>query len=357
MSHTILIMAGGTGGHVFPGLAVAEYLKRAGWRIVWLGTEGGMETTLARQQGHTLETIRFSGLRGKNVRTWLLLPARLLLAFWQSARVIRKVRPDVVLGMGGYPAFPGGMMASLLARPLLIHEQNSIPGLANRILSRLADRILLGFPDAIKGEKKAVFCGNPVRDEITRLAPPAQRYASRSGNIKLLVVGGSLGAQALNTIVPQALKRIPEGMRPQVTHQAGTRHLEALKQNYFEAGVEGELVTFIDNMASRYGESDLVICRAGALTVAELAAAGVASILVPFPYAVDDHQTTNAKFLSGKGAAILLPQSQLTPEGLAELLMGMGRDQFMEIACRARELAQPDATRCVAETCMEMVAV
>jgi UDP-N-acetylglucosamine--N-acetylmuramyl-(pentapeptide) pyrophosphoryl-undecaprenol N-acetylglucosamine transferase len=249
------------------------------------------------------------------------------------------------------------MMASLLARPLLIHEQNSIPGLANRILSRLADRILLGFPDAIKGEKKAVFCGNPVRDEITTLAPPAQRYASRSGNIKLLVVGGSLGAQALNTIVPQALKRIPEGMRPQVTHQAGTRHLEALKQNYFEAGVEGELVTFIDNMASRYGESDLVICRAGALTVAELAAAGVASILVPFPYAVDDHQTTNAKFLSGKGAAILLPQSQLTPEGLAELLMGMGRDQFMEIACRARELAQPDATRCVAETCMEMVAV
>jgi UDP-N-acetylglucosamine--N-acetylmuramyl-(pentapeptide) pyrophosphoryl-undecaprenol N-acetylglucosamine transferase len=350
-------MAGGTGGHVFPGLAVAAYLKRAGWRIVWLGTEGGMETTLARQQGHTLETIRFSGLRGKNVRTWLLLPARLLLAFWQSARVIRKVRPDVVLGMGGYPAFPGGMMASLLARPLLIHEQNSIPGLANRILSRLADRILLGFPDAIKGEKKAVFCGNPVRDEITRLAPPAQRYASRSGNIKLLVVGGSLGAQALNTIVPQALKRIPEGTRPQVTHQAGTRHLEALKQNYFEAGVEGELVTFIDNMASRYGESDLVICRAGALTVAELAAAGVASILVPFPYAVDDHQTTNAKFLSAKGAAILLPQSQLTPDGLAELLMGMGRDQFMEMACRARDLAQPDATRCVAETCMEMVAV
>jgi UDP-N-acetylglucosamine--N-acetylmuramyl-(pentapeptide) pyrophosphoryl-undecaprenol N-acetylglucosamine transferase len=356
LSHTILIMAGGTGGHVFPGLAVAEYLKRAGWRIVWLGTEGGMETTLARQQGHALETIRFSGLRGKNVRTWLLLPARLLLAFWQSARVIRKVRPDVVLGMGGYPAFPGGMMASLLARPLLIHEQNSIPGLANRILSRLADRVLLGFPDAIKGEKKAVFCGNPVRDEIARLAPPAQRYAGRSGSIKLLVVGGSLGAQALNTIVPQALKRIPEGVRPQVTHQAGTRHLEALKQNYSGAGVDGELVTFIDNMGPRYGDSDIVICRAGALTVAELAAAGVASILVPFPYAVDDHQTANAKFLSEKGAAILLPQSQLTPEGLAELLMSLSRAQLMEMACRARELAQPDATRCVGETCMEMVA-
>lgn len=356
MSHTILIMAGGTGGHVFPGLAVAEHLKRAGWRVVWLGTEGGMETTLARRQGHDLETIRFSGLRGKNVRTWLLLPTRLLLAFWQSARVIRKVRPDVVLGMGGYPAFPGGMMASLLARPLLIHEQNSIPGLANRILSKLADRILLGFPDAIKGEKKAVFCGNPVRDEIARLPHPAQRYVGRSGNMKLLVVGGSLGAQALNTIVPQALKQIPEGLRPQVTHQAGSRHLEALKQNYSEAGVEGELVTFIDNMASRYRDCDLVICRAGALTIAELSTAGVASILVPFPYAVDDHQTSNAKFLSERGAAILLPQNQLTAGGLAELLVSLGRERLMDMACRARELAQPDATRCVAETCMEMVA-
>src|SRR5688500_10663089 len=194
LTRTILIMAGGTGGHVFPGLAVAEYMKTAGWRVLWLGTEGGMETTLVPRQGYDLEIIRFSGLRGKGVRTWALLPLRLLLAFWQSIRVIRRARPNVVLGMGGYPAFPGGMMASLLARPLLIHEQNSIPGLANRILSRLADRVLLGFPDAIKGEKKAVFCGNPVRDEIARLAPPAQRYAGRSGSIKLLVVGGSLGA-------------------------------------------------------------------------------------------------------------------------------------------------------------------
>jgi UDP-N-acetylglucosamine--N-acetylmuramyl-(pentapeptide) pyrophosphoryl-undecaprenol N-acetylglucosamine transferase len=355
LTHTILIMAGGTGGHVFPGLTVANYMKAAGWRVVWLGTEGGMETTLAPREGYELETIHFSGLRGKNLRTWLLLPLRLLLAFWQSAKVIRKVRPDVVLGMGGYPAFPGGMMASLLAKPLLIHEQNSIPGLANRILSKLADKILLGFPDAIRSEKKAVFCGNPVRSEICELERPEKRYAARSGNLKLLVIGGSLGAQALNTTVPQALKLIPEKLRPQVTHQAGTRHLEALRQNYSDAGVEGELVTFIDNMAARYGDCDLVICRAGALTIAELSAAGVASILVPFPYAVDDHQTSNARFLSDGNAAILLPQNRLTPEGLAELLMGFSREKLMEMAARARELAKPDAAGLVAHACLRMI--
>ena len=230
MIYTILIMAGGTGGHVFPGLAVGDYMKSAGWRVVWLGTEGGMETTLAPQRGYDLETIRFSGLRGKSIRNWVLLPLRLLLASWQSAKVIRRVRPDVVLGMGGYPAFPGGMMASLLARPLLIHEQNSIPGLANRILANIADKVLLGFPGAIKNGGKVMFSGNPVRSEITQLDPPAERYAARSGGLKLLVIGGSLGAQALNTILPLALKRIPEESRPGVTHQAGARHLESLKK-------------------------------------------------------------------------------------------------------------------------------
>jgi UDP-N-acetylglucosamine--N-acetylmuramyl-(pentapeptide) pyrophosphoryl-undecaprenol N-acetylglucosamine transferase len=352
--YTILIMAGGTGGHVFPGLAVAEYMKTAGWRVVWLGTEGGMETTLARSCGHELETIRFFGLRGKNLRTWLLLPLRLLLAFWQSAKVLRAVRPAVVLGMGGYPAFPGGVMASLLGKPLLIHEQNSIPGLANRILARLADQVLLGFPDAMR-RKKTLFCGNPVRREIGELEPPEQRYGARGGNLNLLVIGGSLGAQALNTIVPQALKLIPEKQRPQVTHQAGARHLDALRQNYAEAGVEGELVTFIDDMATRYGKSDLVICRAGALTIAELSAAGVASILVPFPYAVDDHQTVNGKFLSDRNAAVLLPQDQLTPQRLADLLTGLRREQLMEMAVRARALAKPEATSLVAEACMKMI--
>ena len=355
MIYTILIMAGGTGGHVFPGLAVGDYMKSAGWRVVWLGTEGGMETTLAPQRGYDLETIRFSGLRGKSIRNWVLLPLRLLLASWQSAKVIRRVRPDVVLGMGGYPAFPGGMMASLLARPLLIHEQNSIPGLANRILANIADKVLLGFPGAIKNGGKVMFSGNPVRSEITQLDPPAERYAARTGGLKLLVIGGSLGAQALNTILPLALKRIPEESRPGVTHQAGARHLESLKKNYAEAGVEGELVTFIDNMAGRYAECDLVICRAGALTVAELSAAGVASILVPFPYAVDDHQTSNAKFLADSNPSILMPQNELTPQVLAELVMGLSRKSLMEMAINARALAKPDATRVVAGECMKMI--
>ncbi|SEK31609.1 undecaprenyldiphospho-muramoylpentapeptide beta-N-acetylglucosaminyltransferase [Nitrosovibrio tenuis] len=353
--HTILIMAGGTGGHVFPGLAVAEYMKKAGWHVVWLGTEGGMETILAPRQGHDIEIIRFSGFRRKGAGTWLTLPLRLSLALWQSARVMRRVHPDVVLGMGGYPAFPGGLMASLLKKPLLIHEQNSIPGLVNRILAKLADKVLLGFPGAVMTNKPAVFSGNPVRSEISLLDAPENRYAERSGKLRLLVIGGSLGAQALNTIVPLALKMIPEPQRPLITHQAGTRHLEDLKKNYAEARVEGELLTFIENMGARYAECDLVVCRAGALTVAELAAAGVASILVPFPYAVDDHQTENAKFLSDKDAAVLLPQSELTPERLAELLMRFTRPQLSDMARKARQLAKPDATRIVAEACMEMV--
>jgi len=361
LTRTILIMAGGTGGHVFPGLAVAEYMKAAGWRVVWLGTEGGMETMLVpesnRGPGIEMETIRFSGLRGKSAATWLTLPLRLLLAFWQSAQVIRRVSPDVVLGMGGYPAFPGGMMASLLNKPLLIHEQNSIPGLTNKVLAKLADKVLLGFPGAIRNgnDGRVAYTGNPVRSEIGQLEVPAKRYSERSGQLKLLVIGGSLGAQALNNVVPQALKLIPENVRPLVTHQAGAKHLDALKNNYAEAGVAGELVAFIENMAARYADCDLVICRAGALTIAELAAAGVASILVPFPHAVDDHQTSNAKFLSDKNAAVLLPQAELTPQVLAQRLMGFTREKLLEMAANARALAKPDATRLVAEACIECV--
>jgi UDP-N-acetylglucosamine--N-acetylmuramyl-(pentapeptide) pyrophosphoryl-undecaprenol N-acetylglucosamine transferase len=352
--HTILIMAGGTGGHVFPGLAVAEYLKQAGWRVVWLGTEGGMETRLVPGHGHDLEIIRFSGLRGKGFATWLTLPLRLLLAFWQSARVILAVRPDVVLGMGGYPAFPGGMMASLLGKPLLIHEQNSIPGLVNKILARVADKVLLGFPGAIRDKRKVIFSGNPVRQEITQVEAPEKRYGTRKGQLRLLVIGGSLGAQALNTVVPQALRLIPERGRPAVTHQTGLRHLEAVRHSYAELEVEGDLVPFIENMAVRYAECDLVVCRAGALTIAELTAAGVASVLVPFPYAVDDHQTSNAKFLSDRNAAVLVQQQELTPEYLAKLLAAFTREQLLEMAIHARQLAKPDSTRLVADACMEM---
>ena len=348
-------MAGGTGGHVFPALAVADYMKISGWRVVWLGTKGGMEEMLVPQKGHDIEIIDFSGLRGKNFMVWLTLPLRLLLAFWQSAKVLFQIRPDVVLGMGGYPSFPGGMMASLLNKPLLIHEQNSIPGLANKILARFADKVLLGFPDAIRNEKKVVFSGNPVRNEISQLDTPDKRYAGRSGKFKLLIIGGSLGSQALNTIVPQTLKLIPDNMRPLVTHQAGRKHLETLKKNYAKAGVEGELVVFIEDMAVHYADCDLVICRAGALTIAELTAVGTASILVPFPYAVDDHQTSNAKFLSDKDAAVLLPQNELTPKNLAKLLMGFTREKLLGMAMKARELARPNATRLVAEACMEMI--
>ncbi len=354
-AHTILIMAGGTGGHVFPGLAVADYLRQAGWRVVWLGTEAGMELKLVPQHGYETEVISFTGLRGKRLAAWLMLPLRLLKAFWQSIRIIQRVKPDVVLGMGGYPAFPGGMMASLLNKPLVIHEQNSVAGLTNKVLAKLADKIFLGFPDAILADQgKAVCSGNPVRSEIAQIEAPEKRFLERQGKLQLLVVGGSLGAQILNTIVPHALKLIPENQRPVVVQQAGTAHLEEVLKAYEELQLNGEVIAFIDDMAKRYATCDLVLCRAGALTIAELSAAGVASILVPYPYAVDDHQTSNARFLSNQGAAVLLPQSELTAQKLAELLMNLTREKLLGMAIAARSQAKPEATRIVAEACIEM---
>ncbi|MBE0619169.1 MAG: undecaprenyldiphospho-muramoylpentapeptide beta-N-acetylglucosaminyltransferase [Burkholderiales bacterium] len=351
MQRTIMIMAGGTGGHVFPALAVAEYLSEQGWRVVWLGARTGMEAKLVPKHGYEMAWLRFSGLRGKGLLRALALPANLLLAFWQSARAILARRPDVVLGMGGYISFPGGMMAALLNRPLAIHEQNSVAGLANKVLARLADRVLQAFPGALPG---AQLSGNPVRKEIAALAQPRDRWATRSGRLKLLVLGGSLGAKALNETLPRALALLPEEARPEVTHQAGAQHLEALRQGYAAAGVHAEVFAFIDDMASRYGAADVVICRAGALTVAELACAGVASILVPFPYAVDDHQTSNAKFLSARDAAILLPQTELSAARLAELLRGFTREHLLDMAEKARALGKPDATEVVARACMEL---
>ena len=351
MQRTIMIMAGGTGGHVFPALAVADHLSAQGWRVVWLGAKTGMEATLVPAHGYEMAWVRFSGLRGKGLLRALALPANLLVAFWQSARAILARRPDVVLGMGGYISFPGGMMASLFNRPLAIHEQNSVAGLANRVLARLADRVLLAFPGTLPG---AQLCGNPVRAEILALAPPRARAAARSGRLRLLVLGGSLGARALNETVPRALALLPEAARPAVTHQSGTQHLAALRQDYAAAGVEAEAVAFIDDMAARYGEADVVICRAGALTVSELACAGVASILVPFPHAVDDHQTLNAKFLSERGAAILLPQADMSAERLAQLLRGFTRERLLDMAEQARALGKPDATAAVARVCMEL---
>ena len=351
MARTIMIMAGGTGGHVFPALAVAEYLKQQGWRVVWLGAKTGMEAALVPKHGYEVAWVRFSGLRGKGLMRAALLPFNLLVAFWQSARAIFAQRPDVVLGMGGYISFPGGMMASLLHRPLLIHEQNSVAGLANKVLARLADKVLEGFPGSLPG---AQFCGNPVRKEIAALAAPRERFGKRAGRLKLLVLGGSLGAQALNETVPQALALLSEEARPEVTHQAGAKHIEALRAACAAAGVRAETLAFIDDMARRYGEADVIICRAGALTVAELACAGVASILVPFPHAVDDHQTANAKFLSSRGAAILLPQAELSANALAGLLRGLTRERLLDMAEKSRALGKPDATEAVARVCVEL---
>ncbi len=341
-------MAGGTGGHVFPALAVAAVMSGAGWRVVWLGSRNGMEATLVPKQGYAMEWIRFSGLRGKGPVRMVLLPLNLLVAFWQSARVIFRVRPDVVLGMGGYVSFPGGMMASFLNRPLVVHEPNSIAGLANRVLAEVADRRLTGFPGVLR---KSQWCGNPVRSEIAGLSAPEQRFSGRHGPLRVLVVGGSLGAQALNEVVPQALALIDPPQRPVVIHQAGARHLDVLQANYAGAGVQAQTLAFIDDMAARYADADLVICRAGALTVSELAAAGVASVLVPFPHAVDDHQTSNARFLAEAGAAVLVQQHELSAHRLADLLTGFTREQLLAMAVRARALAKPDAAAAVAAVC------
>lgn len=347
---TIVIMAGGTGGHIMPGLAVADQLRAEGWHVVWMGIPDGMEARLVPARGYEMAWVKFVALRGKGVLRFWLLPFNLLRGFAQAWRALRRIRPQVVLGLGGYVSFPGGMMASLLGIPLVLHEQNSVAGLANRVLAGVADRIMSGFPGVLK---KAEWIGNPVRAEIAALDEPIRRYRSRRGPLHILVVGGSLGAAALNDAMPKALALLPAASRPKVLHQSGEKHLDGLRAAYAAAGVEADLVPFIDGMAGAYAWADLVICRAGALTVAELAAAGVASVLVPFPHAVDDHQTGNARFLANAGAAILLPQNELTPERLADLRR-LSRDQLLQMAERARALAKPEATAALAAACKEI---
>jgi UDP-N-acetylglucosamine--N-acetylmuramyl-(pentapeptide) pyrophosphoryl-undecaprenol N-acetylglucosamine transferase len=349
MPKTVLIMAGGTGGHIFPGLAVAAEMRAAGWEVVWMGARGGMEERLVPRHGYPAAWIRAKAARGKGVLQKLLLPANLLYSFWESARHIRRIQPNVVLGLGGYVAFPGGMMASLLNKPLALHEQNAIAGLTNKVLSQVSDKVMQAFPETLKN---AEWTGNPVRADIASLDLPEKRFKDRSGPLRILVVGGSLGAQALNEVLPKAIAMLPE--KPRIVHQAGEKHLETLQANYAAAGVQGELVAFIDDMASRYAEADLVICRAGAVTVSELAAGGLASVLVPFPHAVDDHQTANAKFLSQRGAAILIQQRDLTAEKLADLIQSLDRTKLLEMARKARAVGKPDAASVVAQRCMEL---
>ncbi len=363
MNRTVLIMAGGTGGHVYPALAVAERLRDEGWRVVWLGTRTGLEARLAPARGFDVEWLAFGGVRGKGPLRLVLLPFRLLVAFFQSARAIFRVRPNAALGLGGYAAFPGGMMAALFNRPLAIHEQNAVAGLSNRVLACLADRVLLGLPAAFThgkdrpipcGKVAAVWVGNPVRPEIAALPAPEQRYGERDGPLHLLVVGGSLGAQALNELVPRALALLPPGERPVVRHQGGRDKLTALQSEYAAAGVEAECLAFIADMAAAYAWADLVICRAGASTVAEIAAAGVAALFVPYPYAVDDHQTENARFLADAGAAWLMQQRDLTPQALADWLAARNRTELLERAGRARSMAKPDAAERVAAVVKEL---
>jgi UDP-N-acetylglucosamine--N-acetylmuramyl-(pentapeptide) pyrophosphoryl-undecaprenol N-acetylglucosamine transferase len=354
MSKTLMIMAGGTGGHVYPAMAVADALLARGWKIVWLCTEGGMENRLIANKPYQKAMISMRGVRGKGYLGWLLLPFKLLIAFSQSAQAMRQHQPDVVLGMGGFAAFPGGLMAKLLGKPLVVHEQNSVAGLTNKVLAPLANKVLAAFPAAFGA--KALLLGNPVRSDICAIAEPAKREKGRRGPLRLLVVGGSLGAQALNEVLPLALAQLDKKDRPIVVHQAGEKHIANLTQRYQQLAVEAEPKAFIEDMAAMYAWADLLICRAGALTVAELSAAGVASLLVPFPYAVDDHQTGNAHYLSDAGGALLIPQAEFTVEKVAALLQGMTREQCLDMAIKARSLGMPEATTKVATICMELAA-
>ena len=352
---TALIMAGGTGGHVFPALATARVLRRRGYDIVWLGTQRGIEARLVPAEGIPVEWLSVSGLRGKGAAALLAAPFRLAIALRQAMRAIRRHRPRVVLGAGGFASGPGGIAAWLLRRPLVVHEQNAVAGLTNRVLARFAVRVLEGFPGSFGRRVKAELVGNPVRPEISAVLPPERRYAAREGRLRLLVFGGSQGAARLNAVVPAALAELPGSLRPEVLHQTGSRGVEETTNAYRTRGIEADVRAFIDDMAGAYGWADLAVCRSGALTVAELAAAGVPAILIPFPAAVDDHQTRNAEYVVRAGAALLLPETELTPVSLAARLRELleaGRPRLSRMAVAARAAAITDADERLADACI-----
>jgi UDP-N-acetylglucosamine--N-acetylmuramyl-(pentapeptide) pyrophosphoryl-undecaprenol N-acetylglucosamine transferase len=351
---TALIMAGGTGGHIFPGLAVAEQLRIHGWNVHWLGAPApSMESQLVPPRGFVYETVQFGGVRGKGFKTLALLPLKLLRAFWQSLCVVRRVKPDVVLGLGGYITFPAGMMAVLCGKPLVLHEQNSVAGMANKVLSGVADRVFSAFPNVLP---KAQWVGNPMRDGFVNQPEPAQRFADRTGPLRVLVVGGSLGAQALNSVVPQALAKIAPDQRPFVTHQSGAKQIDALRAAYEDAHVHAELTPFIEDTAQAFADADVVIARAGASTVTELAAVGAAAIYVPFPHAVDDHQTTNERFVVDAGGGWLVPQTELKAQDLADRLQFMTRRTLLACAEKAYAVRQVDAVDQVVAACEQLAA-
>lgn len=351
----VMIMAGGTGGHVFPALAVAERLDAHAVPVVWLGTHAGLEAKLVPQAGIPIEWIQVSGLRGNGLWSLAMAPFMVARAMVQAAVIFMRRKPRMVLGMGGFASGPGGLAARCLRIPLVVHEQNAVAGTTNRWLARVANRVLEAFPDSFPPARHALLVGNPVRAAIAALPPPIVRFAGRNGSCRLLVLGGSQGARALNRLVPQALARLPFGQRPEVWHQSGERtHADALAA-YAEAGVEARVQPFIGDMAQAYAWADLVLCRAGALTIAELTAAGVGSVLVPYPYAIDDHQTANARFLERDGAATLVAERELTPEHLAALLrtLSADREQLLKMAESARRLAKTNAAEQVATICLE----
>jgi UDP-N-acetylglucosamine--N-acetylmuramyl-(pentapeptide) pyrophosphoryl-undecaprenol N-acetylglucosamine transferase len=340
----LVIMAAGTGGHIMPGLAVAREAQARGWTVSWLGTTLGMENKLVPPSGIPMDTVPFSGLRGKGGLHMLTGGFRLLQAFWQCLGILRRRSADAVLGMGGYVCFPGGLMASALGKPLMLVNADASLLLSNKALLPVADRVAFGFDGpAADGTKRSLVTGNPVRSEIEALAPPAERFAGREGPLRVLVVGGSLGAKVLNETFPGALARLPLAQRPLVTHQTGMAHVESVRATYATLGVQAQIVPFIDDMASRMAKCDLVVCRAGAVTVSELCAAGVASALVPLQLRTTSHQRDNALYMAGHGAALHLPQSELSPQSLADLLHGLTREQLKSMAERARLLARPNA--------------
>ncbi len=352
---TLLVMAGGTGGHVYPALAVADLLRGQGIEVVWLGTRAGLEARAVPAAGFDVEWVNVRGLRGKGLLRWAVAPLQLLIAVVQAMRVIYRRRPDALLGMGGFVAGPGGVAAWLLRRPLLIHEANAIAGLTNRVLARLADCVMTGFPGVLESAKRVEWVGNPVRAEIAELPPPDERIAGRTGAVRLLVVGGSQGARVLNERLPMALAELDGTVPLHVRHQCGRGNSAALRERYAAVTASVEVEEFIDDMATAYAWADLVVSRSGAMTIAEITAAGLAAILVPYPYAVNDHQSANAAYLADRGAAVLVREEHLGAGKLAELLDGFARDRarLLDVARRARALAKPDATMRVAAICRE----
>ncbi|MDZ7813132.1 MAG: undecaprenyldiphospho-muramoylpentapeptide beta-N-acetylglucosaminyltransferase [Ideonella sp.] len=356
MSKRLVIMAAGTGGHVIPGLAVAREMQARGWTVTWLGTAGGMENRLVPPTGIAMDTLAFSGLRGKGWLQTMTGGLRLLKAFWDSLRVLRRRQADAVLGMGGYVCFPGGMMASLLGKPLMLVNADAALLMSNKALLPVADKVAFGFDGpAVSKVKQGLVTGNPVRTEIQSMAQPEQRFAGRTGPLRLLLVGGSLGAKVLNETLPAALAQIPADQRPWVTHQTGMAHLDDVRARYATLGVEAEVLPFIDNMAERLAHCDVMLCRAGAITVSELCAAGVASVLVPLVVSTTSHQRDNAQWLAAQGAAVHLPQTELTPQHLAEVLRGLTRERLLAMAVAARRAAKPDAAAKVADEIEKLV--